>query len=440
MPYDVNKLVIYRNLMSDDIFREFCEIANAFDQKLYMGEAVEAELKDRVYGWAGRLIAAAIKHGFNEDVWQSYLVYLLISEENPFSLACEKTGDRGGALAKIAKNDLTVIKELFDYDFSAMEKELKLTCFKILADHGLIENGNGKSSGIAQNIGTLTKFIQAAEDAEEFYERLMAFYKGVGVGKLGLNKAFRLRDTETGIDLVPISNISDIQFSDLIGYEAQKEKLIGNTKAFVEGKRANNCLLYGDAGTGKSSSIKAVLNRFYSDGLRMIELQKHQYKLLPEIISSVKGRNYRFIIYMDDLSFEEFETDYKYLKAVIEGGLEVKPENVLIYATSNRRHLIRETWNDRNDMEYNKDIHRSDTMQEKLSLSARFGLTIGYFAPNQDGYLNIVAGIAEEHPELGLPLEELYSEAKKWELNKGGRSGRLARQLVDSLLARETTD
>ncbi|MFC2476655.1 MAG: DUF815 domain-containing protein, partial [Catonella sp.] len=155
---------------------------------------------------------------------------------------------------------------------------------------------------------------------------------------------------------------------------------------------------------------------------------------LSDILSQIKNRNYRFIIYMDDLSFEEFETEYKYLKAVIEGGLEVRPENVLIYATSNRRHLIKELWSDRVDMEHNKDVHRSDTMQEKLSLADRFGITIGYFAPNQNQYFDIVSGIAKAHPELEFDEEELYNEARKWELRNGGRSGRAARQLVDYLL------
>ena len=202
----------------------------------------------------------------------------------------------------------------------------------------------------------------------------------------------------------------------------------------MDGKRANNCLLYGDAGTGKSSSVKAVLNRFYPDGLRMIEIYKHQFVYLSEILSQIKNRNYRFIIYMDDLSFEEFETEYKYLKAVIEGGLEVRPENVLIYATSNRRHLIRELWSDRTDMEHNQDVHHSDTMQEKLSLADRFGITIGYFAPDQNEYFDIVSGIAGEYPELKLDEEELHNEARKWEIANGGRSGRVARQFVDYLL------
>ena len=209
-----------------------------------------------------------------------------------------------------------------------------------------------------------------------------------------------------------------------------------NTEAFVQGRRANNCLLFGDSGTGKSTSIKAIINQYYEQGLRMIETYKHQFKDLSAVISHVKNRNYKFIIYMDDLSFEEFEIEYKYLKAVIEGGLETKPDNVLIYATSNRRHLIKETWNDRDDVETDNGMHRSDTMQEKLSLVNRFGVTISYSRPSRNEFNDIVLGLAKKHPEIGLTEQELLAEANKWELSHGGVSGRTAQQFMNYLLGK----
>ena len=198
-----------------------------------------------------------------------------------------------------------------------------------------------------------------------------------------------------------------------------------NTRAFVEGRKANNVLLYGDAGTGKSTSVKAILNEYYKDGLRMIEIYKHQFSELAGLISKIKNRNYKFIIYMDDLSFEEFEIEYKYLKAVIEGGLEIRPDNVLIYATSNRRHLIRETWSDRSDISKD-ELHRSDTMQEKLSLVARFGISIYFMSPNQKEFFKIVKGLAEKYPEISLTEEDLLRKANAWEIAHGGKSGRTA--------------
>ncbi len=218
---------------------------------------------------------------------------------------------------------------------------------------------------------------------------------------------------------------------DLIGYEIQKKKLVDNTEAFIKGLPANNVLLCGDAGTGKSTSIKALLNEYYDQGLRMIEIYKHQFQDLSNIISQIKNRNYRFIIYMDDLSFEEFEIEYKFLKAVIEGGMETRPDNVLIYATSNRRHLIKETWNDRDDMETDNGMHRSDTMQEKLSLVARFGVTIYYGKPTPKEFFTIVTNSAETYPEITMSDEELCAEANKWELSHGGVSGRTAQQFIN---------
>ena len=266
---------------------------------------------------------------------------------------------------------------------------------------------------------------------EEFRKILTQFYKEFGVGKFGLHKAFRVEHEAEGAQIVPITKTAHVHLDDLVGYETAKNKLIENTEAFVNGRKANNCLLYGDAGTGKSTSIKAVLNQYYDRGLRMIEVYKHQFQDLNDIIAQVKNRNYKFIIYMDDLSFEEFETEYKYLKAVIEGGLERKPENILIYATSNRRHLVRETFRDKADRD--EELHTNDTVQEKLSLAARFGVSIYFGKPDKKQFQEIVRQLAARS-ELPVTEEELLLEANKWELSHGGMSGRTARQFVDYLL------
>ena len=253
----------------------------------------------------------------------------------------------------------------------------------------------------------------------------------------GLNKAFRIDDTPQGsFTFRAINNMDTVMLDDLVGYEIQKKKLVDNTEAFVQGKKANNVLLFGDSGTGKSTSIKAIVNQYYKDGLRMIEIYKHQFKYLSEIIADIKNRNYRFIIYMDDLSFEEFEIEYKFLKAVIEGGVETKPENILIYATSNRRHLIKESWNDRNDQDNSNDRHHSDTVEEKLSLVNRFGVTINYSKPTQKEYFDIVEHLARR-AGVTMSDEQLRLEANKWELSHGGISGRTAEQFVSYLASQE---
>ena len=260
---------------------------------------------------------------------------------------------------------------------------------------------------------------------------LTAFYKEYGVGKFGLHKSFRVVHDETGVHIEPILNIAHVKLDDLVGYEIPKAKLIANTECFVKGRKANNCLLFGDAGTGKSSCIKAIANQYYDQGLRIIEIYKHQFQDLNDVIAQIKNRNYKFIIYMDDLSFEEFEIEYKYLKAVIEGGLEKKPENVLIYATSNRRHLIRENFNDREEIR--TDMHTGDTVQEKLSLVRRFGVTIYFGAPNKKEFGQIVEELARRHG-ISMEREALLLEANKWELSHGGLSGRSAQQFIDYLL------
>ena len=238
------------------------------------------------------------------------------------------------------------------------------------------------------------------------------------------------------MEIQPITRIAHVKLEDLVGYEIPKQKLIENTEAFVRGRKANNCLLFGDAGTGKSSSIKGILNRYYDEGLRIIEVYKHQFQDLNDVIAQIKNRNYKFIIYMDDLSFEEFEIEYKYLKAVIEGGLEMKPDNILIYATSNRRHLVREKSSDKLEIMDDDDLHSSDTVQEKLSLVYRFGVRIYYGAPSKKEFQTIVKALAERNG-ITMPEDDLLLEANKWELSHGGLTGRTAQQFIDHLLGVE---
>lgn len=203
-------------------------------------------------------------------------------------------------------------------------------------------------------------------------------------------RAFRWDSDEDS--LVGIKHFETMKLQDLIGYEYQKQELLANTKAFVEDKPANNVLLVGARGTGKSSGVKAVVNSFFDKGLRLVQLTKEQLIDLPVIMEHLRDfSSKKFIIFLDDLSFEEFEVEYKYLKSAIEGGASAKPENVLIYATSNRRHLIKESYKDRGAND--DDMHRSDTLNETISLSDRFGLIIYYMAPNQQEYLDIVDGL-----------------------------------------------
>ena len=426
----ISKLVIYRNAGEDSILFRLADICQQFDAGGYIKENLITE----IYIEINRLLDIATCYGFDKNLWHNYLAFILAMSENPFTLVSEKTGANEGTVNVFARGDFLIFKKLFDYDFTKIENELGINCFSVILDYkAVVKSGHISNKSVSEKVQELSEAIEKAVDEDQIYNIVTGFYKKYGVGKFGLNKAFRVSASkDAGEVLVPITSTGDMVLDDIIGYEAQKKKLVENTEAFLNGKAANNVLLFGDAGTGKSTSVKAVLNMYYSQGLRMIEVFKHEFKDLSRIIDEIKNRNYKFIIYMDDLSFEEFEIEYKYLKAVIEGGLETKPENVLIYATSNRRHLIRETWSDRSDMSKD-ELHRSDTMQEKLSLAARFGVSIGFYKPSQQEYFNIVRGLAVKHPGINMTDEELCLEANKWELSHGGISGRTAQQFINHL-------
>lgn len=426
---DIAGLVIYRNLEKDSILLEFSEICRDF----YEGDYKREQLTARIYAQINRLLEVATQYGFDENLWHNYLAYILATNENPFSITCEKAGANDGSVNQFAKGDFRIFQKLFFYDFSPLEKELGIDCFQVISHYRSIEKKEQLyNKSVSEKVRLLSGQIEKARNEEEIFWLVTEFYRAYGVGKFGLNKAFRVFHNEDGVTLLPITNTDEVVLDDLVGYELQKTKLIENTEAFVKGRKSNNVLLFGDSGTGKSTSIKAILNEYYGQGLRMIEIYKHQFQDLSTVIAQVKNRNYRFIIYMDDLSFEEFEIEYKYLKAVIEGGLETKPDNVLIYATSNRRHLIRETWNDRSDMEHG-ELHRSDTMQEKLSLVNRFGISINYSRPSQKEYFQIVKELAAKQDSIHLTEEELCAKANSWEMSHGGISGRTAQQFVNYL-------
>ena len=424
---DIAKLIMYGDIDEDCILYQMGEIFREFEE----GTQSNAVLIRKVYTQIKRLLTVATDFGFDKNLWHNYLAYFLITNENPFSITCEKIGANDGSVNHFARNDFATIKNLFEYDFSEIEKSLGIDCFTQISNYHAIEKKELMyNKNVSEKVQALSSRMEQAKDVEGFFTAVTEFYRDYGVGMFGLNKAFRIQDrTDSKLVFLPINNMDKVMLSDLVGYEIQKKKLVDNTRAFVEGKKANNVLLFGDSGTGKSTSIKAIVNEFYDQGLRMIEIYKHQFKDLSNVIAAVKNRNYKFIIYMDDLSFEEFEIEYKFLKAVIEGGVETKPDNILIYATSNRRHLIRETWSDRNDVQQDEGMHRSDTMQEKLSLVNRFGVTINYSKPSQKEYFDIVIHLAAK-AGIKMSEDELKAEANKWELSHGGISGRTAQQFI----------
>lgn len=431
---EIARLILYRDLGKDNILLKLSGIFQDYEHQ----KGTPAELITRIYEQMKALLDLATCYGFDKNLWHNYLTFLLLTNENSFSMTSEKVGANDGSVNHFAKGDFAIFLKLFHFDFSPIEKDLGIDCFSTICNyHAIQKKERMYNKNVSEKVQLVSEQLEKAEDAEAFFRIITDFYAAYGVGMFGLNRAFRIRHLEDGVEFLPINNTERVMLCDLIGYEIQKKKLIDNTEAFIKGLPCNNVLLCGDAGTGKSTSIKALLNEYYDQGLRMIEIYKHQFKDLSNIIAQVKNRNYRFIIYMDDLSFEEFEIEYKYLKAVIEGGMETKPDNVLIYATSNRRHLIKETWNDRDDLEMDNGLHRSDTMQEKLSLVARFGVTIYYGKPSKKEFNTIVTELRKRYPSITCSDEELCAEANKWELSHGGISGRTAQQFINYMAGQE---
>ncbi len=428
----VSRLLIYGDMPKDSILMELSDIFKKMDD----GSESKDELTRRVFTQMKHLLQVATDYGFDGNLWHNYLTFLLITTENPFSITCEKVGAGEGSVNDFAKSDFRAFLDLFRFDFSRIEQTLGVDCFSRICCYRAIQKKERMyNKNVSEKVQALSRRLEEAGDENAFFACVTGFYRDFGVGMFGLNKAFRIVSHGSTVEFCPINNMDSVVLSDLIGYEYQKKLLTDNTLAFEEGRPANNALLYGDSGTGKSTSIKAIVNEFYNRGLRMIEIYKHQFQDLSQVIAQIKNRNYRFIIYMDDLSFEEFEIEYKFLKAVIEGGVETKPDNILIYATSNRRHLIRETWSDRSDMEHDSDIHRSDTLEEKLSLASRFGCSICYLKPSRQEFDQMIRELASRN-SIRIPENELLAEANRWELRHGGISGRTAQQFINYLAGR----
>ena len=440
MQHLISKLIVYRNIGDASPIMKLAEIFKYKEDKTFTDEKIASLVLDKVY----RIIELGNLYHFDSDLWSYYIVYLIATNENPFTLAAERRGDVNDTLKTFALNDFEIFIKLMHYNFSKLENELNINCFTLIKNYKDIKSAeiektfknNCSINNAAIRIKELYELLKDELDVNEFYKKVISFYKKYGVGAFGLYKAFRVSLDKNDTLLTPIAGTSNITFDDLIGYEDQKKQLIQNTDAFVNGDPANNALLYGDAGTGKSSSIKSLLNMYYEKGLRMIEVYKYDYQYLPEILSKIKNRNYRFIIYLDDLSFEKNETEYKYLKAVIEGGLEVKPENVLVYATSNRLHLLHETFSDRQEVEKD-DVHISDTLAEQTSLASRFGLTISYFNVRRQEFFDMICEMASVNEKLSsMDKNELIKEATLWNMYHNDYSGRSARQFIAYLLTK----
>jgi len=420
-----SELLLYKNPENREVFDCMLRIASEEFEGL--------DVKKTAGRIVSHILEVSEKMGFNGNLWQDYLAYNLANDENSYSLSCERRGRTEGSINKAALLDMAVYRELFNTDLSGTDAKYGTFLSMLIGFENNNEGEKYYNKRIRNRIIKLAEELSGAADDNTFLNTVCDFYKDAGVGCIGLFKAFRVgHDDNDRPVITPVISVEHKYLKDLIGYDIQKKKITDNTEAFLAGSKANNVLLFGDSGTGKSSCIKAILNEYYDDGLRMIEIYKHQFKDLSAIINQVKDRNYKFIIYMDDLSFEEFEIEYKFLKAVIEGGLEKRPDNVLIYATSNRRHLVREKYSDKEERD--DDLHTRDTVAEKLSLSARFGVSVYFGSPDKKLFNEIVKGLAQKN-NIKVDENTLLMEANKWELSHGGLSGRTAEQFISYMVS-----
>ena len=358
------------------------------------------------------------------DAWQSYLVGRVLEDENPFSLGAER-GESSPLLAEQARRDLGTLRALFGLDAETVL--------------GMVEDAApglgiwvpwtapGRNDDDSHR-NTVARKLLASQDWAGCAELLADHYARHGTGIFGRYRAFRWRE---GL-LRPVPTPDPVSFTQLVGYEEYGGPLLKNTEHFLSGLPAHHALLYGLPGTGKSSTVKALLNEYAGAGLRLVEVAKEDLWELPRILSELRWRGPRFLLFVDDLSFEEHEVEYKSLKALLEGSVEEPPGNVRLYATSNRRNVIRENFSDRGEPD--DDVHVQDTMQEKLSLVARFGLRVTFPTPDQEQYLEIVRSLVQERG-IKVSSEELKEQALLWDRWHAGRSGRTARQFVDELEA-----
>ncbi len=407
---NLERLLFFENIRKNETVNQAVQLAN----KAAKRELGSSSQDFSAYYDVQRDILEKVRIADTDGTcWENYIYRLVAESENHFSLAAER-GETDDMIRLLAEGDIADIKELAALDWETVSETLdpQRPCICLMKPE---IREDGKTAVIKR---ALSSELSAAESTRELEE----YYKQNFCGLIGKYRAFVWDGALQGV-----REPDPIRFEDLIGYDVQQQQLIRNTDVFVKGGRANNVLLYGDKGTGKSSSVKALLNYFSDCGLRMISVPKAKISDIMKIMEMVSGRGCRFIIFIDDLSFESTEIEYKHFKSVLEGGVEVQPENVLVYVTSNRRNLVKETWDDRNSQ--NGEIFAQDGIQERQSLADRFGLTITFYAPDKELYSEIIKSLAEKE---GLHIDEqlLLSEANKWDMRQTSRSGRSAKQFV----------
>ncbi len=423
-------LAVLRGVLGDAPGRAWLEVVD--------GVAAGAPDRARVaaaYGRLFALLAGEVELAADPlvgDAWQHHLLSRVLDDENAFSLKAERApwADIGPALVAQTRADLAALQRCHRLSGAVLAQAVSRIAGVPAVPWDAfrpLDAGRGRSARHRMMLR-----LHGARDWAALVRDLAGYFAETGVGAFGRYRAFRWVRRGGRGRLEGVRDPDPVRLDDLVGYELERQPVIENTRHFVAGAPANNVLLYGDRGTGKSSTVKALLNEFQAQGLRLIEVAKEHLDDYPEILALVRGRRERFILFVDDLSFEEHETQYKALKAALEGSLEARPDNVVLYATSNRRHLVAERFADRQKASLDDEVHPEDTAEEKLSLADRFGIHAPFIIPDQERYVRIVEGLAARYG-LRLPPDELRRRALRWSQWHNGRSCRTARQFVEAL-------
>lgn len=442
------QILVLGEVLNDEAGQLFCELLRL------LAEPTPDSLEvGRTYARLFRLLAGEATLYAGEvvgDAWQNHLLDRILDSPNVAALKTRlarplgvlKTGielvniehslDRG--LLQALNFDLSCLRKLYSLNASAIITRVRdITDIPNLpAWNGF--DGIGKRSDENLRRYNLKRTLASSEDWPSNLTDIIEFYRYYDTSDFARYQAFRWMHesgTVKGGNFEPVRYVDEQRFENLVGYEREREVVISNTEQFLAGLSANNVLLYGARGTGKSSTVKALLPRYAEQGLRLVEVHKSELGDYPLIVEALRDRPEKFIMFVDDLSFEAEEFSYKDLKALLEGSLEARPPNLLIYATSNRRHLIKEQFSD-NARPGDEEVNAWDTVEEKLSLADRFGLIVTFVSPNQQQYLAIVDGLARQM-NLEIDPEELHRRSLRWELSHSGRSGRTARQFIDQL-------